>query len=1003
MTRRGRGAARDPRGSVRPGRPARGSVALALAWLAAFVIAQLTGAVAVVLLLGAGAVAAVVAALSGWFRVRSTPVPELALPSLVTVGDTALAGCAEVEIALRWHHPIHGRLDLGTARAHEPLEVRFVRRGVVDTVEVELRSAGRPGLVPWRRRIDVRVGPVAVAPRHGAIGAVVRDDESATEDGSMPGRHVPLQAEPDGVRPWRDGDAERSVHWPTTVRTGALVVHDERADASGRRLVVARSGTDDPDAEAGAVRRALRDGLLAGASVSAAVEGDGPVPIADEVAAARWTATCDLGSVPDPQSASPSCEAPLGRRGRWWTAATSAIALGMLVGALGWPGVVVATVVAAVAAASAVSMTVIASGGRGAALVRSVVAVLALVGLVLIVARTGPISGLLGVLRGPMPEFFVLLVVLHGVETVDRRTARVHLGITGVVVAYATGLRVDPAVGGWLLAWLVAFGIAMVAVSEPLAAPRRSAGARVRSVVTVVAGLAVTVAVLALVPIPDGPVRLVFPAIIEEVRTVGAPGAIARPDGALVGRTDDGGPGRGIAGQAGAYTGFADRFDTSVRGALGDQVVMRVRAAEPDFWRGQTFSEFDGRFWYADPDPGVRRDAGTFAVPPTLGDPRRRPVEVEPFVQTFHAEVDLGNLVFGAYRPVQVSFGDAVWTRPDGSMRAAVTVTRGSVYTVESSRARITSEVLRAQGAVSDRLTDAGRSALARFLDVPVSTTDRTVRLAEELRGPTTYDTVRNIEQWLSDQVTYDLVAPVPGPRQDAVDHFLFESRRGFCEQIATSLVVLLRATGNPARLATGYLPGERNRITGVWDVRARDAHAWVEVWFPETGWHPFDPTATVPLAGDVERGTIGGEVAVALVGFVARKLPLVALASVLGGTAWAVAAGSRWTVRRWRRGRWGRAEDRFVALSRRVGVTEPASHPARARRWAEVDPGGAATAATIASVVDRVAFDPAFAEHGPDADRAYAEVCQALDELARRPVPDATPRRSPIGADRRG
>jgi hypothetical protein len=83
------------------------------------------------------------------------------------------------------------------------------------------------------------------------------------------------------------------------------------------------------------------------------------------------------------------------------------------------------------------------------------------------------------------------------------------------------------------------------------------------------------------------------------------------------------------------------------------------------------------------------------------------------------------------------------------------------------------------------------------------------------------------------------------------VDRFLFEDRIGFCEQIGSSLVVMLRSLGIPARLAVGYTPGERNPFTGLYEVRARDAHAWAEVYFPGLGWQGFDPTAQVPLAGD--------------------------------------------------------------------------------------------------------------------------------------------------------
>jgi hypothetical protein len=75
------------------------------------------------------------------------------------------------------------------------------------------------------------------------------------------------------------------------------------------------------------------------------------------------------------------------------------------------------------------------------------------------------------------------------------------------------------------------------------------------------------------------------------------------------------------------------------------------------------------------------------------------------------------------------------------------------------------------------------------------------------------------------------------------VDNFLFVDRRGVCEQFATAHVVLLRVLGIPARLVAGYGSGEHNPLSGYYAVRASDAHAWTEVYFPGYGWVPFDPT----------------------------------------------------------------------------------------------------------------------------------------------------------------
>jgi hypothetical protein len=133
----------------------------------------------------------------------------------------------------------------------------------------------------------------------------------------------------------------------------------------------------------------------------------------------------------------------------------------------------------------------------------------------------------------------------------------------------------------------------------------------------------------------------------------------------------------------------------------------------------------------------------------------------------------------------------------------------------------------------------------------------------------------------------YSLDIPPLPPGEDAVERFLFVDKVGFCEQIASSLVVMLRSQGISARLAAGYTPGERNPFTGFYEVRARDAHAWAEVYFPTIGWQAFDPTAQVPLAGDAPPDAAR----VGLRAYLSRHLPdlrsplgaILALTSLIG------------------------------------------------------------------------------------------------------------------------
>jgi hypothetical protein len=978
--------------STRPIGVAAGGLGLLLAWAGGLAIARLTGATPVVIVLAAAAVWFVAAVVAGWRAVAAVEVCRVVFPPAVTVGEEVSVVCEVsagrpvwVELRSGGRLVAEGWSDGGVLRGAGSFDVR----GSVRSLEVRLRSAGVLGLVWWRRRVEVEVDEVLVAPA-AQLGGVPVQRSSVASDGDRAGRTGAVAGETDGIRPWREGDSEKYVHWASTMRTGELVVHDRRQDADLRWVVRPRVGTADPDAEAGAARAALEQGLRAGAHVSVAV-GDGePVRIADTSSAARWAAVVDLG---------PRLARPRRRRerwnvepvstarasARWWSAAATIVSLVMLTTALGYSPLVTTLVVGSIVLGAAVSAPLLASGAPTPAYVRVLVGVGALLAFLAVAASAGRLSGLLGLLRGPLPQILVILIALHGFECRDRRTVRVGLAISAVVLMYASGFRVDDSIVWWLLVWGACFAAANAALGGPPTVERRPVdlGHVLRTGGSLTAGAVATVALLALVPVPTGPARLTLPTFIDDADPVGRPGAVAGPDGDV---RDDatGDDARAPAGQAGGYNGFAQTMDTSVRGELSDEVVMRVRAPEPDFWRGQTFADFDGRRWHADDEIGSQRSGPDIDIPPTIGDTQADDVPVERFVQTFYAEHDLPNVVFGAYRATQVIIDADVWTRSDGAIRASTILPAGSVYTVVSNRVQVTEELLRRQGRIDQRLSALGREVLGQYLAVPPSTTDETIALATELAEghATTYDLVRAYESWIGANVVYDLDAPVPDPGEDAVHDFLFDSRRGFCEQIASALTIMLRTQGVPARLAVGYTSGTRDRVAGVFEVRGSDAHAWVEVWFPDTGWQPFDPTASVPLSGEAEASSVGGEL-LAGAGATVRERPG-AVAAVLALLAAGV-AGSRLALRWWwrrRRGRWGVLQDRFAELALERGAGSAATNPARAAEWGTSDLAG--TAASVAASLDRVVFDPSFDVAD---DEAFRDAERHVRALAREPA----------------
>lgn len=150
-------------------------------------------------------------------------------------------------------------------------------------------------------------------------------------------------------------------------------------------------------------------------------------------------------------------------------------------------------------------------------------------------------------------------------------------------------------------------------------------------------------------------------------------------------------------------------------------------------------------------------------------------------------------------------------------------------------------------------------SGLQDYRALPFGSNPRTVQLAASLRADPRYSrsalresgsefnaamVAAALERLRTGGYQYTLEPGVFG--QHTADEFWFDRKEGFCEHIASSFVVLMRALDIPARIVTGYQGGERNSVDGLWTVRQSDAHAWAEVWMPERGWVRVDPTSAV-------------------------------------------------------------------------------------------------------------------------------------------------------------
>ncbi|MEJ7567883.1 MAG: transglutaminaseTgpA domain-containing protein [Gaiellaceae bacterium] len=296
-------------------------------------------------------------------------------------------------------------------------------------------------------------------------------------------------------------------------------------------------------------------------------------------------------------------------------------------------------------------------------------------------------------------------------------------------------------------------------------------------------------------------------------------------------------------------------------------VVLRVRAPQRSlYWRATTLDQFTQDRWIENLAPlsaGIA--TGPLARDPLL--PRaafdsanwtKQSVEVVGLADD-HLVAAAAPMLYEA-----ASLGRALFLS-GGVVRLQRPLQRGQFYDVYSyAPLPKPAELARARPVypkLLDRYLEIGRTRVAPFGtpgradDVAALFEDerqlaiwdyeglyrQAARLARGATGP--YGAAVAIEAWLrtTGGFTYDERPPPPAEGVPALAHFVDSGRRGYCQQFAGSMALMLRFLGIPARVAAGFTSGKYRN--GVWTVTDHNAHAWVEVWFPRFGWLSFDPT----------------------------------------------------------------------------------------------------------------------------------------------------------------
>ncbi|MBP0031418.1 DUF3488 and DUF4129 domain-containing transglutaminase family protein [Roseofilum sp. Guam] len=338
----------------------------------------------------------------------------------------------------------------------------------------------------------------------------------------------------------------------------------------------------------------------------------------------------------------------------------------------------------------------------------------------------------------------------------------------------------------------------------------------------------------------------------EEQSFQGLPGTIINPETAEDGEGEGGGgeaPSEG-AGQMDEtfYYGFNSQINQNLRGQLTPKVMLRVRSQAEGFWRVLGFDRYTGQGWEIEQEGTalVERPSWSykFYMPRISSLARSREV-----VQTYTVVQRLPNLIPALYQVEDLYFPTReVGIDKHGALRSPLNLREGLTYTV------ISEVPYRDRSVLREASTEYPQDIRDLYLQIPPEIAERVRQKTEEAlatsENPLTdpYEKALYLAQYLKQRYSLEPELPFFDGNEDLVEAFLFKYNGGYPDHFSTTLTIMLRAIGIPARLAVGFGPGEFNPFTGLYVVRNIDAFALTEVYFPEYGWFSFDPIPGHPL-----------------------------------------------------------------------------------------------------------------------------------------------------------
>ncbi|UQD50886.1 transglutaminase [Bacillus methanolicus] len=286
---------------------------------------------------------------------------------------------------------------------------------------------------------------------------------------------------------------------------------------------------------------------------------------------------------------------------------------------------------------------------------------------------------------------------------------------------------------------------------------------------------------------------------------------------------------------------------------IGDnQVVFRAQVESRYYWKVETKDVYTGKGWAASDEN-----------PEKVSFRQKDKVPLSSFSSGVETEKETASLFFSKRYPHIVYPAGVQKIHASPNVSFELDTNTEKIYSLKKGQAEPlnqysfdheipTFRVSALMKTVSSDTSGMSEEFIRRYTQLPDNLPERVRELALQITSgkKTWFEKAKAIEDYFhsSPEFIYDQQdVAIPGEGDDYVDQFLFETRRGYCDNFSSSMTVLLRTLGIPARWVKGYTEGEFKQLgeqnKRIFEITNNNAHSWVEVYFPNVGWVPFEPT----------------------------------------------------------------------------------------------------------------------------------------------------------------